>query len=268
MAKFPKKFTDRVSSRLRHFQNIASIQRQRDVSEADTVTVVKDILAEIFGYDKYTELTSEHQIKGTYCDLAIRLDGKVRYLVEVKSAGLDLKDNHITQAVNYGANQGIEWVILTNAIDWRVYRVVFGQPVSHEEVTSFVFTSISSNKEEDLESLFIIAREGIATDAIADFHQRMLLLNRFTIAQIIKSEVVVGAIRREMRKIFPDLKVEVDQISQILENDVLKRDVIDGDKAKDAAVRVKKAQQKQARATAKENSKSTGARDSAHSANE
>ena len=252
MAKFPKKFTDRVSARIRHFQNIATIQRQRDVSEADTVTVIKDILVEVFGYDKYAELTSEHQIKGTYCDLAIRLDGKVRYLIEVKSAGLDLKDHHVTQAINYGANQGIEWVILTNAIDWRVYRVVFGQPVFHEEVTSFDFTSINPSREEDLESLFIIAREGIATDAIADFHQRVLLLNRFTIAQVIKSEAVVSALRREMRKLFPELKVEVDQISAILENDVLKREVIDGDKAKDAALRVKKAQQKLARAAAKE----------------
>jgi hypothetical protein len=63
MAKHPKKFVDRVSARLKQFQNIATTQRSRDVSEADTVTVVKDILAEVFGYDKYSELTSEHQIK-------------------------------------------------------------------------------------------------------------------------------------------------------------------------------------------------------------
>jgi hypothetical protein len=60
MAKHPKKFVDRVASRLKHFQNIATTQRTRDVSEADTVTVVKDILADVFGYDKYSELTSEH----------------------------------------------------------------------------------------------------------------------------------------------------------------------------------------------------------------
>jgi predicted type IV restriction endonuclease len=251
MVKFPKKFVDRVTSRLKHFQNIASIQRSRDVSEADTVTVVKDILAEVFGYDKYSELTSEHQIKGTFCDLAVKLDGKVRFLIEVKSAGSDLKDNHITQALNYGANLGIEWVILTNAVDWRVFRVIFGQPVSHEEVTCLNFVTANSNKEDDLEAMFIIAREGIASDAINDFHQRVMLLNRFTIAQVIKSETVVQAIRREMRRIFPDIKVEADTIQQILENDVLKRDVIDGDRAKDAANRVKKAQQKLARASAR-----------------
>lgn len=251
MAKFPKKFTDRISSRLKHFQNVATTQRSRDVSEADTVTVVKDILAEVFGYDKYAELTSEHQIKGTFCDLAIKLDGKLRYLIEVKSAGLDLKDSHITQAINYGANQGIEWIILTNAVDWRVYKVIFGQPVMHEEVTSFVLTNLSASREDDLETLFIIARDGIASDAISGFHQRVMLLNRFTIAQIVLSDTIVQSIRRDLRRMFPDLKVEGEHIQQILANDVLKREVIDGEKAKDAATRVRKAQQKIARAVAK-----------------
>jgi predicted type IV restriction endonuclease len=252
MAKLPKRFVDRVSTKLRHFQNVANSQRARDVSEADTVTVVKDILCEVFGYDKYAELTSEHQIKGTFCDLAIRIDGKVRFLIEVKAAGMDLKDSHMSQALNYGANQGIEWVILTNSVDWRVYRVIFGQPVSHEEVTSFLFTTLSSSKEEDLESIYIIAREGITNDAIVDFHQRVLLLNRFTIAQIIKSDVVVATIRRELRRIFPDLKVESEAVAEILEHDVLKREVIDGEKAKDAAVRLRKAQNKLARQKIKE----------------
>lgn len=251
MAKFPKKFTDRVSTKLRHYQQIASTQRTRDVSEADTVTVVKDILADVFGYDKYTELTSEHQVKGTYCDLAVQVDGKIHFLIEVKSAGLELKASHVTQALNYGANQGIEWVILTNAVDWHIYRVIFGQPVSHEDVNSFVLTSLSSSKEDDLEALYIIAREGIVTDSISDFHQRALLLNRFTLAQIIRGEAVVNAIRREMRRLFPDLRVDIEAIQQIVENDVLKREVIEGDRSKEAILRVKKAQQKTARAANK-----------------
>jgi hypothetical protein len=115
---------------------------------------------------------------------------------------------------------------------------------------------VSASKEDDLEALFILAREGIASDAINDFHQRVMLLNRFTIAQVIKGDVVLQAIRREMRRIFPDIKVEAELIAQILENDVLKREVIDGDRAKDAALRVKKAQQKLSRAAAKQSLKS------------
>jgi len=86
MEKLPKKFVERVTRSLKTYQAITESQRKRDVSEADTVTVVKDILADIFGYDKYAELTSEHAIRGTYCDLAIRIDGKLKFLIEVKAA--------------------------------------------------------------------------------------------------------------------------------------------------------------------------------------
>jgi predicted type IV restriction endonuclease len=251
MAKFPKKFTDRLSSKLKSFQAIAATQRARDVSEADTVTVVKDMLAELFGYDKYSELTSEQQIKGTFCDLAIKIDGKIRYLIEVKSAGLELKDNHLVQAINYGANQGIEWVVLTNSIDWKIFKIIFGQPVSHEEVVSFSITNLTARSEEDQENLFILAREGLSSDAISSFHQRAQLLNRFTISQIVLSESVVGSIRRELRRLFPDLKVDAEQIAQILETDVLKRDVIDGEKAKEAGQRIRKATQRLNRLSAK-----------------
>lgn len=75
-------------------------------------------MSEVFGYDKYAEITSEYTIKGTYCDLAIKLEGKLQMLVEVKAIGLDLKDAHLKQAVDYAANQGVEWVILTNGAVW------------------------------------------------------------------------------------------------------------------------------------------------------
>lgn len=62
---------------------------------------------------------SEHAIRGTYCDLAVRIDGKLAFLLEVKAVGLDLKDQHVKQSVDYAANQGCEWVVLTNGIEWR-----------------------------------------------------------------------------------------------------------------------------------------------------
>ena len=51
--KIPKKVTDRISDQLKKFQTIALSHKARDVSEADTVTLVKDILSDVFGYEKY-----------------------------------------------------------------------------------------------------------------------------------------------------------------------------------------------------------------------
>jgi hypothetical protein len=80
------------------------------------------------------------------------------------------------------------------------------------------------------------------------FHQNAQLLNKYTIAQIMTSESIIAAIRKEMKKLFPEIKVEQENILDIILNDVLKREVLEGDKVKDAQVRIKKAQSKIAKA--------------------
>src|SRR4028119_543300 len=142
-SKIPKKAQDRLVAGLKRYQPIVRKLAERDISEADTVTVIKDMLTDVFGYDKYAELTSEQQIRGTFCDLAIKVEGKVHYLAEVKSAGTSLNENHLRQAVNYGAHQGIEWVLLTNAIEWNVYRIKFGQPIDWSEGYCFDMCKVS-----------------------------------------------------------------------------------------------------------------------------
>jgi len=47
------------------------------------VILATDILADVFGYDKYTEITSEYAIRSTYCDLAIKIEGSVAVIFAV-----------------------------------------------------------------------------------------------------------------------------------------------------------------------------------------
>lgn len=251
MLKIPKKVSDRLSEHLKSFQTVALNHKTRDVSEADTVTLVKDMMAYVFGYDKYSELTSEQQIKGTFCDLAVKLNDRIKYLVEVKSAGVALNEAHLRQAIQYGSTQGIEWIVLTNSLQWRLYRIRFSQPVITEEVSSFDITTLNLKNEDDLRRLFLLCREGITSDAMDIFHQHAQLLNRFTVAQVLMSEPVLNGVRRELRRFFPDLKVDIDQISELMKNDILKRDVIEGEKVIEASQRMKKAMQKIERAAAK-----------------
>jgi len=249
--KIPKKVIDRIPTPLRRYAKIAEDQKSRDVAEADTVTLVKDIMADCFGFDKYTELTSEQQIRGTYCDLAVKIEGKIEYLVEVKAAGIELNDSHIRQAVNYGVNEGIEWIVLTNAIEWRLYHIKFAQPIDFEEVTSFNILDLNPRDPEDQKKVFLMCREGISSGAMETYHQTALILNRYTIAEVIQSDEVIAVIRRQFRKLFPDIKIEANDISDMLVNDILKREVTEGDKVKEAKDLVKKAGKKLARKAAK-----------------
>ncbi len=63
----------------------------------------------------------------------MKINNKIKYLIEVKAAGVDLNARHLRQAVDYGAKEGIEWVVLTNSISLQLYRIKFAQPIEHEE---------------------------------------------------------------------------------------------------------------------------------------
>lgn len=144
MAAIPKKVAERLVVGLKRYQPILSAAKARDVGEADTVTIIKDMLADVFGYDKYSDVTSEHAIRGTYCDLAIKIDGHLQTLIEVKAIGLDLKEQHVKQAIDYAANQGVDWVLLTNGITWRVYHLIFAKPIDQELVLEIDFCALNS----------------------------------------------------------------------------------------------------------------------------
>ena len=57
MASVPKKVSERLVAGIKRYQPILSAAKARDVGEADTVTIIKDMLADVFGYDKYTDVT-------------------------------------------------------------------------------------------------------------------------------------------------------------------------------------------------------------------
>ncbi|HUW04685.1 MAG TPA: hypothetical protein VMW01_00350 [Williamwhitmania sp.] len=71
MATIPPKVQTRLTSGLKKYQSIVSNARAKDINESDTVVIITDILSDLFGYDKYSEITSEQAVKKTFCDLAL-----------------------------------------------------------------------------------------------------------------------------------------------------------------------------------------------------
>lgn len=235
MARIPKKIEDRIRAAIKRFAPLLQLQKDRDVSEADTVTLVKDLFAELFGFDKYAELTSEHQIRGTYCDLAVRIEGKLRLLVEVKAIGLALNDRHVKQAVDYAANQGLDLVMLTNAIQWRLFRIEFRKPIEAKPVTEFDLLQFDPRQDDDLERVFMLTREGMLKGAIQEFTDRKEATSRFLIASLlVNDEDVANTIRRELRKV-TDRLVTTEDITAVLRQEVIKRETLEGEEALDAA---------------------------------
>lgn len=237
----PKKVAERLVSGMKRYVPILESAKTRDVGETDTVTIIKDMLADVFGYDKYAELTSEYAIRGTYCDLAIKLDGKLTTLIEVKAVGIELKDQHVKQAVDYAANQGVDWVLLTTGIRWCVYRVQFTKPIQHDLVLDMDLMKVDYRSESDLEKLYLWCKEGWQRSALGEFQAQQQALSKFYLGAVVLSEPCLDTIRRELRRISPDIKITTDQIKTSLTIEVLKREVVEGEKAVQAAKVVAKA---------------------------
>lgn len=259
MPAIPKRVSERFASRLKPFQAIVASARDRDVNESDTVTIIVDILSDLLGYDKYSEITREYSIRGQYCDLALKVDGKIYCLIEAKAAGIELKEMHVQQAVTYGAQEGIEWVVLTNGVTWRIYRIGFGQPITQELVAEFEFLALSARQEKDIESLFLISREGVVKSALDAFDTQRRATDKYAIAAILRSEVVLKAIRKELRSINDGISIDIGDIQRVLEGDVIKREIIEGERAEDARKRLNRALRRRERQAAGSGSPSEAA---------
>ncbi len=240
----PKRVEGRIKSGLRKFKPILEDARKADRSEEDTVTIVRDFLAEALGYDKYADITGEYQIRGTFCDLAVKVDNKLRFLIEVKAVDRTLKETHLRQATDYAAKEGIEWVILTNGVEWVIHRMVFEQPVRHEHV----FTLDLLGEDPDLlHGLYLLSREGARKRAITQYYAQVRAINRHSVAAAILSEPVLNVIRRELKRASPGVRIDVEDVGAAIAHEVIKRDVVDSPEVKDAIKQVQKARTRKLR---------------------
>jgi predicted type IV restriction endonuclease len=157
----------------------------------------------------------------------------------------------VKQAVDYAANQGVDWVVLTNGIRWRIYNVTYGKPIDQELVVEIDFCAINPKSQVDLESLYLFCKEGWVKSVLGDYQMQKQALSRFFLGALVLGEPVLDVIRRELRRVSPDVRIETDQIKAVLTNEVLKREVIDGEKADEARKKIARAASKSLRKSSK-----------------
>lgn len=233
--KIPAKFIKRVNEQIKKYQAIVKKLKKQEVNETDTVKVINDIFADVFGYDKYTEITSECAIRGTYCDLAIKhSSGKVYMLVEAKGVSIPLKENHIKQATDYGVNHGTKWVVLTNAVEWKVFKIKYTQPIERELVFEFNLLDLDLKKVKQLEIIFALSREGQDLSVIDEIYSNNQIKNKYVLAGLIDSPEMYKLIKKQVKIYFENsVKITDEEISNFIKFDIFKREVWDSDEAKE-----------------------------------
>jgi type I restriction and modification enzyme subunit R-like protein len=243
---------------MKRYQGILNQALQRDINESDTVLIISDMLSDVFGYTKYEHITTEHVIRGTFVDLAIKVDEELRFLIEVKAIGVALKDSHVKQAVDYGANKGVEWVVLTNGIVWRVYKIIFGQPIEKALICEVDVVSLSTRDHDLLECFGNLSKEGFSKGSMSDLLQQKQVTSKFALASVLLSDNIVEELRRELRRLSPGLRVDTEALRQTLAEQVIKRELIDSEDAQAAQTAVKRLMRAYAREKNKRASEGEG----------
>jgi hypothetical protein len=109
---------------------------------------------------------------------------------------------------------------------------------------------VNPKKSADLELLYNLTREGWMKSALGEFHTQQQALSRFFLGALVVSQPVLEVLRRELKRISPDVRIELDQIKSNLLNGVLKREVVESEKTEEARKRIQRAAGKLLRAKA------------------
>lgn len=111
------------------------------------------------------------------------------------------------------------------------------------------FSTLSTRSESDLELLYLWCKEGWQRSVLDEYNTQKQALSRFFVGAMLQTEPVLEVIRRELRRMSPDVRIDIEQIRRVLADEVIKRDVLEGEKADDARKKIARAASKALRAT-------------------
>lgn len=183
---------------LKKFQNMYYTKKINELDESGTRLMINSLLTDVLGYASIEEIKTEYMIKGTYADYVIQIKGIRHFLIEVKGLSLELSEKHLRQAINYGANEGIDWAVLTNGRKFELYRIIFGKPIESQKVFS-VDLSDKSQIKNTAQYLQYLHRDAVKKKELVNFWNRCQALDPKTIAGLLFDKKIINFIKRALK---------------------------------------------------------------------
>lgn len=184
---------------LKKYKSMYLRKQYTDLNESDTRIMVNSLLTDVFGYEELEEIKTEYRIRGEYADYVIQLARKKHFVIEVKAIQLDLTEKHLRQSLNYAANEGIDWVILTNGRQIELYKVIFAKPITHKKIFSFDLTDLKELKKS-VEYVHYLTKKSVVKDELGHYWKRFKVLEPKDLSKNFYSEEVVRFFRRKLKK--------------------------------------------------------------------
>jgi hypothetical protein len=173
--------------------------RDASLNEADTVLRLCKFFEDVLEFDPIEDISREANLKNKFVDLCLKVDGKVRLLVEAKAASVHLRDRHIEQAQAYASHNNYPWVLLTNGVEWNLYHLSFGDGIEYQLAFS-VSLAAESGLESAAEKLVLLHKVSIRKGRLEEFWETATALSAGSVGKSLFTEPVLMVLRRQVRK--------------------------------------------------------------------
>lgn len=229
MPKWEAEARERLKVAIKKFSKPLADLAARDANEGDTRLLVTDFLCEGLGYDKFADLTTEYLVKGEFADYGVRIDKQLVAFIEVKRIATKLDSKHLRQVEMYALNEGVEWVILTNAADWFVYHLTPGLPVSVDLAMSVNLLNDDTISHK-VDQLYHLTRESLKKRQIDELWKAKRATSPRSLVKVLTSHAILDEIRQELRR-QTGHNVEVADIERVLKAAVIRPEWFDSNNA-------------------------------------
>ena len=205
---------EEIKKAVKSFLPILRQAKARNANEADTANIVHKFFQDVLGWD-FLDLTSEYKIKSTFCDLAIKYEGDILLLIEVKAIGLNLKEEHLRQASTYAATEGVRFALLTNGEVYQLYHVGLTDKINVSMV--FELNLAGEMTHDDFTELYLISKYSLTRSQVEEYWEQEETLAPDNIIEAILSDEVLNALVKYFRNNF-EIKVSPATIKSRLES--------------------------------------------------
>lgn len=178
-----------LKARYRAVQPLLKRAMQDSPNESQSRLLLDRILQDVLGY-AMSEIKVEQKIQGRAADYVLATDGADVLVIEAKRLGAPLRDKQIFQATSYAAYAGIRWALLTNIVNWQLYRVATEDKVEADLV--FAIDLQNGLDDENAYRLMLLSKTGIARCELLEklWRKRVALSAESLIAAILNEEVL------------------------------------------------------------------------------
>ena len=177
------------------------MNKMTELDESGTRIMVNHFLTDVLGFIPIEDVKTEYMIRGTYADYVIQTKGERNFLVEVKALSFALSEKHLRQAINYGANEGIEWALLTNGKTFQFYKILFNKPIESRKVFEFDLADTSQFKD-CVELMQYITKDGIAVKGLNALWNKTCALDPANVAGLLFNPSVTNFLKRTLKNKF------------------------------------------------------------------